>query len=132
MKKIFLKIILFFLVPIPSFGEGFGINKSYSYFDGGNIYTNTIMPFSVAKSANFNNLFVHGDEKQLSNLKVGISTTNNIFGLIQIGDGGIMAAIKNGGISQIYYIETKKTKIYLPLGFIPIYVAGMETRVYGE
>ena len=73
-----------------------------------------------------------GDEKQLSNLKVGISTTNNIFGLIQIGDGGIMAAIKNGGISQIYYIETKKTKIYLPLGFIPIYVAGMETRVYGE
>lgn len=133
MKNIYLKLLLVFLLATPVFGEGFGTGGGYTYFDGGNIYTNTTVPSSIAKSAGLNDTFISSKEKvNLSDLKVGVSVTTNILGLIQIGDAGIMAAIKNGDITKVHYIETKRTKIYIPLGFIPIYVAGIETRVYGE
>ena len=133
MRKTFLKVLLVFLLATPTFGEGFGRGGGYKYYDFGYIFTDTTIPSSVAKAVNLNDIPVFSKEKiDLSDLKVGISTTSNILGFLQVGNAGIMAVIKNGGIEQVYYVETKKTKIYVPLGFIPIYVAGIETRVYGK
>ena len=68
----------------------------------------------------------------LSRLKVGKSYKTNILKLIEIGDAGISAAAKNGHITKIHYVETKKNKVFIPLLFFPIHVDKVETVVYGE
>ena len=94
------------------------------HFDKGLIYTGSSFPVDVSKNTNEN-------IPNLENLKYGEATKNNILGLVEIGDGGMQAAIKNGGITQIHYVDTKVSKVYIPLGFIPIYVKQTKTIVYG-
>ena len=103
------------------YAEGYG----YKYLDGGGVYTNITMPNCIYKDSQQHNI-------DINKLKKGKSTTTNILGLVQTGNAGILAAAKEAGITKIYFVEWKKTKVYVPLGFIPIYVAGIETIVYGE
>ena len=126
-KKLFIVLAFLFVIP-PSFAEGFG--GGYKYYDGGFIYTNATLPLS-AKKRNEEN-FVNVSNVNLSSLKQGKSSKTNILGLVEVGDAGIMAAAKNGGIEKIHYVETNKHKVYVPLLFIPIYVDKLETTVYGE
>lgn len=126
-KKLFI-LLAFLFASTPCFAEGFG--SGYRYYDGGFIYTNATLPLS-AKKRNEEN-FVNISNINLSSLKQGKSSKTNILGLVEVGDAGIMAAAKNGGIEKIHYVETNKHKVYVPLLFIPIYVDKLETTVYGE
>lgn len=132
MKKIYLALLTILLTSLPSFAEGYG----YKYIDNGYIYTKATMPCSVGKVQNNLNqsgiVDISNKKVDLSNLKKGISSKSNILGIVELGDGGIMAAARNGNIEKIHYVETKKTKVFIPLGFIPIYVDTLETSVYGE
>lgn len=59
------------------------------------------------------------------NAKVGTSSYTNILGAVTLGDGGINAAAKNGGITKISHIDRKNFSV---LGIFAKY----ETTVYGE
>lgn len=52
-----------------------------SYFDQGGIYTGSSFPVDVAKN-------VERNVPNFENLKCGEATTNNILGLVEIGDRG--------------------------------------------
>ena len=96
-----------------------------SYFDQGAIYTGSSFPVDVSKCPD--------DEKpNFENLKSGESAVHNILGIIETGDGSINAAARNGGIKRIYYVDQKINKVYIPLGFIPVYAKETKTIVYGE
>lgn len=103
-----------------------GLNNSL-YYDKGAFYTNTSFPQSVALAEN-----ARPTDEELKKLKKGIVNTGNIFMLIEAGDAGIMAAAKKAGITKIHYVDTRVSKIYVPLLFIPIYIKNKETIVYGE
>ena len=60
-----------------------------------------------------------------NHVKVGKSNYVKVLGLVGVGDGGINAAAKNGGISKISIVDVQKTSI---LGMF----TKSETIVYGE
>lgn len=117
------KVILLLFIVITSIEATYAVNVS-KYFDQGGIYTNSSFPVEVAKTSNEN--------IDLKKLKSGESTSNNILWIIEVGDSGIQTAVKNGGITKIHYVDKKINKVYIPLGFIPIYVKQTKTIVYGE
>ena len=126
MKRIF----AFLLLAVLFFGftgEMVFARGGYQYIDYGGIYTNTITPVDTAKTDNMNNTNV-----DLYDLKCGEASSRNILGLVDIGDAGIEEAAKNGGITKIMYVDTKVSKIFIPLLFIPIYIKERTTKVYGE
>ena len=57
--------------------------------------------------------------------KVGKATSNSYFALVATGDSSIAAAVKNGDIQKIKYVDYKAKNI---LGFIGEYT----TYVYGD
>jgi len=57
--------------------------------------------------------------------KVGKATSRSYFALIAVGDSSIEAAVKDGNISKIKYVDYKTKNI---LGFIGEYT----TYVYGD
>ncbi len=118
------KLLLLLTLTIMSFTTAHSM-QTEDYFDYGLIYTNNSYPTDVAKNINNNS-------PQLDKLKLGEAVTNNILGLVEIGDRSINTAAKNGGIKNIYYIDTKISKVYIPIVFIPIYVKQIKTIVYGE
>ena len=120
MKKILLLLGLAFI----SIQSAHATNVSH-YFDLGSIYSGSSFPVDVAKNAD-------DTMPPNENLKRGESTTNNILGIVEVGDRGIQKAAKNGGITRIHYVDTQINKVYVPLGFIPIYVKQTKTIVYGE
>ena len=119
-----MKKLLLFLTLISTIQSTQAVSVS-KYFDKGGIYSGSSFPVDAAKNVD-NNRFM------TENLKSGEAVTNNILGIIETGDRGIQTALKNGGITRIHYIDTKVNKVYIPLGFIPIYVKQMKTIVYGE
>lgn len=118
------KILLLLLIAIISLQTAYAVDVS-SYFDQGAIYSGSSFPVDVTKNTDDTMLVI-------KDLKTGESTVNNILGLVETGDRGIQAAAKNGGITRIHYVDTKVNKVYIPLGFIPIYVKQTKTIVYGE
>lgn len=94
-------------------------------FDKGIIYSGSSFPNSVSQNA-------YETSAGGENLKRGESSTVNILGLVETGDGSIRAAARNGGISKIHYVDTQINKIYIPLIFVPIYAKQIKTIVYGE
>lgn len=94
-------------------------------FDKGAIYSGSSFPLDVSKNDNYSMPEING-------LKSGEATTKNILGIIETGNRGIQAAAKNGDISRIYYIDSEVNKVYVPLGFIPIYMKQTKTIVFGE
>ena len=47
-------------------------------------------------------------------------------------NAGIEKAAKQANITQIHYVDTTVSKVYIPLLFIPIYAKTTRTTVYGE
>ena len=68
-----------------------------NYFDQSIVFTKTAYPVDVAKSQN--------NMPALENLKTGTASTHNILGLVELGNRGIQAAAKNGGIKKISHID---------------------------
>lgn len=77
------------------------------------IYEGTTAPLTVTSNPISNNI------------KVGRSNSVMVLGLVGVGDGGINAAAKNGGISKISFVDVQKTSI---LGMF----TKSETIVYGD
>ena len=61
----------------------------------------------------------------INKLKQGQSTTNNILFLVETGDAGINAAVKNGGIKVIHYIDISEKSVFF-------FFRKLTTTVYGE
>ncbi len=118
------RLLLLFSIVIISIQSAFAVNVS-SYFDHGIIYTGSSFPVDTGKNAD-------GSISTIDSLKSGEAITNNILGIVETGDRGIQSAAKNGGITRIHYVDTVVNKVYVPLGFIPIYVKQTKTIVYGE
>lgn len=135
-KRILLLSLALIILPMLHSKANAESYAGYRYSAGGGFYSNVTIPVSVAKDVNNtekDNIFnVANTNVNKENLKVGCATRVNILRLVEIGNAGIMAAAKNGGIKKIHYVEVKHTQVYIPLGFIPIYVNGNETKVYGE
>ena len=118
------KFLLLLALAIIGVQSAYATSASY-YFDQAVIYSGSSFPVDVAKD-------VDGDMPKIEDLKCGEASTNNILGLVEIGDRSIQAAAKHGGITRIHYVDTKINKVYIPLLFIPIYVKQTKTLVYGE
>lgn len=124
----YLSILLTTIFLTSNIANAIGINHS-QYYDKGLIYSGTTFPNSVAKSENI------PDCQTIENwndLKSGESTSNNILNIVETGDASINAAVENGNIKKIYYVDHKIDKMYIPILFIPIYVKQKKTIVYGE
>jgi hypothetical protein len=81
----------------------------------GSIYTDVKAP-QVAASVNYD---------ATGFAKVGSATASNILGWIVMGDAGIQAAMKNGGITKVHHVDYKASSI---LGIYATYTL----YVYGE
>lgn len=123
MKKIVLSLLALFLSANITHARGLDTSSN---FDHGLIYSGSKFPQSIAPAIN------SAAPKNLSELKTGESTATNILGLVETGDASIEAAARNGGITEIEYVDTKIGKVYIPLLFIPIYVKETKTIVYGK
>ena len=123
MKKIiyFIAVWLCFNSLQANAAGGWG----YKYFDAGGLYTGTTMPQSVSKNFDKSNA-------DLTTLRRGESSARNILQLFEIGDASVNQAAKNGRITKVHFVDTQISKVYIPLGFIPIYAKEIKTVVYGE
>ena len=119
--KRFLLLLAMAVICVPS---AHAVNLS-RYFDQGGIYSGSSFPVDVAKD-------VDNTMPPIEGLKYGEASTNNILGIVEIGDRGVQKAARNAGITRIHYVDTKVNKIYIPIGCIPLYVKQTTTRVYGE
>lgn len=110
----------------------------YHYSTRGGIYTDTRTPELLPKEPNLKpitskeiniaNRQYYGDENYhppYAGLRRGISNSINVLGLVELGDAGIKEAAKNGNISKIQFIDTKREKLY-------VFYEKLTTVVYGE
>lgn len=63
--------------------------------------------------------------QDLSTLKKGTASTNNILFLVETGDASIDTAAKNGGIKKISHIDIQEKSVF-------IFWRGVKVTVYGE
>ena len=63
--------------------------------------------------------------EDLSTLKKGSSSTNNILWFVEIGDASIDTAAKNGDIKKISHIDIQEKSVF-------IFWRGVTVTVYGE
>lgn len=63
--------------------------------------------------------------KDLSTLKKGTASTNNILYLVETGDASINTAAKNGGITKISHIDIREKSVF-------IFYKSVKVTVYGE
>lgn len=126
MKRNIVTVMFAFMVLLLSSIKAEAYTGGFKYEDGGYIFTNTSMPVDVSKAEN-------GESNiDLSKLKVGESTSRNILHIVEVGDASIDEAAKKAGITKIHHVDSKTTKVFIPLGFIPILVRETKTLVYGE
>jgi hypothetical protein len=77
----------------------------------GMIYTEVKSPVAVGEPGSYN--------------KVGVSKATSVLGLVATGDASIKAAMENGGISKVKYVDYESKNI---LGIYGEYT----TKVYGD
>jgi hypothetical protein len=123
LKKLILSI--FIVNVLAQSAHAIGINTS-AYYDKGAIFSGSTFPQSTANAVNL------PKQQNLQKLKTGYAAKTNFFGLVEIGDSGIDKAAKQANITQIHYVDTTVSKVYIPLLFIPIYAKTTRTTVYGE
>jgi len=131
MKKLLLfsvALLTLFLCPVAQAGNSTGTGR-YIYCDLGGIYTNTTFPVDLSQVQAEEG---DGKEVDLSELRRGEAKSTNILKLVDIGDSGIDAAMKSGGITKPVYVDTEIHKLFIPLVILPIYVKETKTIVYGE
>jgi len=63
--------------------------------------------------------------QDLSTLKKGTASTNNILYIVEVGDASIDTAAKNGGIKKISHIDIQEKSVF-------IFWRGVKVTVYGE
>ena len=63
--------------------------------------------------------------QDLSTLKKGTASTNNILYIVEVCDASIDTAAKNGGIKKISHIDIQEKSIF-------IFWRGVKVTVYGE
>lgn len=130
-------------LPYSSEMSPIGQSPGFQYIMGGGVFTGITIPLDTAKAPAFNTnkksdefIPISNITKNLGssekNLKIGTSSRTNILRLVETGDAGINKAAKDGHITKIHYVEYSKEKLYVPLGFIPIYYDRYITTVYGE
>ncbi len=117
--------ILLLCIVCSQSAHAIGINTS-AYYDKGAIFSGSTFPQSTANAVNL------PKQLNLQKLKTGYAAKTNFFGLVEIGDSGIDKAAKQANITQIHYVDTTVSKVYIPLLFIPIYAKTTRTTVYGE
>lgn len=117
--------ILLLCIVCSQSAHAIGINTS-AYYDKGAIFSGSTFPQSTANAVNL------PKQQNLHKLKTGYAAKTNFFGLVEIGDSGIDKAAKQANITQIHYVDTTVSKVYIPLLFIPIYAKTTRTTVYGE
>lgn len=117
--------ILLLCIVCSQSAHAIGINTS-AYYDKGAIFSGSTFPQSTANAVNL------PKQQKLQKLKTGYAAKTNFFGLVEIGDSGINKAAKQANITQIHYVDTTVSKVYIPLLFIPIYAKTTRTTVYGE
>lgn len=61
-------------------------------------------------------------------LKKGEANSINVMGLVEMGNAGIYTAAKNGEISKIYFVDSKKERLWAYYFFYE----KLTTIVYGE
>ncbi len=105
MKKIGLLVLI-----IPFFA--LALNGCASYLPHGMLYVGTTGAISAATGS-------------VSYSKVGVAESTSILGLVATGDSSIKAAVQNGGIKKIKYVDYKVENI---LGVFGKY----QTIVYGD
>ena len=110
------KSILLLVIAIMTVQSAYAVDVS-NYFDQGGIFTKTNYPVDVAKNKN--------NMPALENLKTGTASTHNILGLVELGNRGIQAAAKNGGIKKISHIDIQEKTVF-------IFWRGVKVTVYGE
>ena len=64
--------------------------------------------------------------------KSGTSSRTNFWLLVETGDAGILKAAENGHIKKIQFVDYRKERVCIPLGFMYIYYDNFITTVYGE
>jgi len=157
-KKFFVLFVLlgFLVFPFKSFADQkppvrMGYNDGiipcytgYQYPNDVSIYSDVKMPMVTGKSINlYEQKNVRGkiipisraaktNKLDITTLKKGTSSRTNYMYLVEVGDAGILKAAKNGNITKIHFIEMEREKLYVPMGFIPIYFDRFITTVYGE
>ncbi len=82
-------------------------------------------PFPVGTFYTEIKLPVQAVSEDASYSKVGVATSNTVLGIIATGDSSIRAAIQNGGIKKVKFIDWDAKNI---LGIIGEY----KTTVYGD
>ncbi len=90
-----------------------GLTGCASVIPMGSLYTEVQSPVAVASGSD------------MTYSKVGTSTANSYFGLIATGDASIKAAVENGGIKKVKFVDYSSKNI---LGVVGEYT----TTVYGE
>lgn len=125
MKRIILGVCFCILFNTMQAEASWG--SRYHYYDAGGLYASTTFPQTVEKDINSS-----AKPVEVYKLKKGESTSRNILKLIEIGDASISEAARNGRITKIHYVDSQVSKVYIPLGFIPIYAKELKTVVYGE
>lgn len=136
MKKIILSLC-FCSLFLSSIEQAHAVGWGYRYIDGAGIYSDVVLPLDASKAVNLENtdndfVPVSNIDKSKTEFKKGTSSRTNVLGLVEWGDAGIYKAAKDGKIKKIYYVEVNREKLYVPMGFIPVYFNRFITTVYGE
>ena len=95
---------------------------------GGFFYTQAEVPFDIAKKPQEDNgqgLVNVNSFRNLAGLKKGEAYVENVLGMVELGEGGIYNAARNGNIQKIYYVDVQKQRIYC-------WYSKITTIVYGE
>ena len=102
MKKILIVLVLMLFVNLNAQAMGL-------------FYTNATYPVTATGTK----------VKDLSTLKKGSASANNILYFVEVGDASIDKASKNAGITRISYIDVQQKSIF-------IFWSRTTVNVYGE
>lgn len=147
--KCMVVLIICLSLPLEVFAYQAPINLGYNscytgykFKDGGSAYSDVTLPFITGKSTNLYEEDPFVPVSKISGrrkFKKGQSKRINYWGLVEVGNAGIMEAAKNGNITKIYYVEVRREKmslsfgnIFLPAWILPVYFNKFITTVYGE
>lgn len=128
MKSFYLFLLTFLLLCVQPAKADLEIGR-YDFLDQGYFFTNASFPQSASNSLDDSNDI---SIKDFENLKKGVSATRNFFNLVAVGDASIHKAAKEANITNIKYVDIKVSKVYIPIGCIPIAAKEVKTIVYGE
>jgi len=137
MKKIIIMLFILFVCQIEVFAMDVVDYKVPKFsilnpmnFSNGTFYTETTLPQSLP-TAQYNK----GAKPETIDIKTSKNSTSwklNVLGLVDIGNAGIYEAARKGRMKTIYYVDLKKERVWIPVGWIPVCFNRYITTVYGE